>query len=186
MNKTIYLFRHGQTDWNLAGKMQGHRDIPLNETGKNEAYQLKEKIDLILKDSFTYEIHSSDLSRAFETAKVSFPDTDIRTNQGLREIDVGDMEEKSRDSVSFSFQNPDPNYRFPGGESIREHRQRIYSTIEEILRTDKEVIFISTHGGSMARFLEQTLNYQPKKIKNCELVHIERIDQEYYFKGYLS
>ncbi len=186
MDKTIYIFRHGQTDWNLAGKMQGHRDIPLNKTGIKEASQLKEKIDLILKDLLTYEIHSSDLSRALETAKASFPETQIKMNQGLREIDVGDLEEKSRDSVSFSFQNPDPSYRFPGGESIGEHRQRVYSTIEEILKTDKEVIFISTHGGSMARFLEQTINYQPKKIKNCELVHIERIDQEYYFKGYLS
>ena len=39
----IYLFRHGQTEWNLLHKMQGHRDIPLNETGLKEAKNLNKK-----------------------------------------------------------------------------------------------------------------------------------------------
>ncbi len=63
---TLYLIRHCQTDWNLAGKLQGHADIPLNETGKEQA----KKVAQFLKKKQTAlaALYSSDLQRAHQTA----------------------------------------------------------------------------------------------------------------------
>lgn len=186
MNKQIYLFRHGQTDWNLESKMQGHKDIPLNQTGLNEAIELKHKVQAIHKNLSRFDVYSSDLKRAKKTAQIVFPESTIIDDVGLREIHIGEMEGMSRDSVPFAFQKPDPNYRFPGGESISEHSQRVISTVERLAKKSTVPLFISTHGGSMARLLEQAQDYIPKRIINCELVHIEWSESQFYFKEYLT
>lgn len=56
----IYVVRHGETNWNVQGLLQGHTDIPLNEQGVKQAHELKEK----LKEISFGKILSSDLSRA--------------------------------------------------------------------------------------------------------------------------
>ena len=62
----IYLLRHGQTDWNKMGRMQGQTDIPLNQTGRDSAYSC---VQDILKAGVT-RIISSDLMRAKQTAEI--------------------------------------------------------------------------------------------------------------------
>lgn len=64
----LILVRHGQTDWNLKHLMQGMTDIPLNETGKMQAFNVKEKLKNVKLDI----CFSSPLSRAIETAKDLF------------------------------------------------------------------------------------------------------------------
>lgn len=63
---TIYLVRHGETEWNVKKLIQGQKDIPLNEKGKKQAGKLAEKLKKIKFDA----IYSSDLKRAAETAKI--------------------------------------------------------------------------------------------------------------------
>ena len=86
----IYLVRHGETDWNTQKRLQGHTDIPLNEQGKLQAYQLREKF----VDMNFVQIYSSDFSRARATAEiiVDSKKTSIIENALLRERFMGTWE----------------------------------------------------------------------------------------------
>src|SRR5260370_25534521 len=64
--RLLYLARHGETDWNAAGRWQGHTDIPLNAKGRAQA----EAVASALQGAGLSGIVSSDLSRAYETAKI--------------------------------------------------------------------------------------------------------------------
>lgn len=87
---TFYLVRHGQTDWNVDHKLQGHTDIPINETGREQADELRRQFEKI-----PFELcFSSDLQRAVETAEIlSKPhNIDIVTDTRLRERSFGAWE----------------------------------------------------------------------------------------------
>ncbi len=185
MKKSIYIFRHGQTDWNIEGKMQGHRDIPLNENGIAQARELKDKIKTILKEITSYKVVSSDLKRSVKTCQICFENEVIDIHQGLREIDVGEYEEKNRHEIGLNFQNPQPGFRFPGGESIEEHSYRLLKTLNEITSSNHSFYFLSTHGGSMARILEKSEGYIHKKIENCDIAKIELDKDQLIFKSFL-
>ena len=62
---TLYLIRHGETDWNVEGRWQGHADVPLNEHGRQQAIQISQQ----LAGVGLAAIYSSDLQRAQETAQ---------------------------------------------------------------------------------------------------------------------
>lgn len=103
----IYIVRHGQTDWNLERRLQGQKDIPLNETGRNEATICRNQLTSIKVD----EIISSDLSRAKETAEIinksrSLP---IKYDSRLRELNCGNIEGKVIDTVPWHSFICNPN-----------------------------------------------------------------------------
>lgn len=80
---TLYIVRHGQTDWNISKTIQGQLDIPLNLTGEKEAHDLREVLNSIQFDAF----FSSDLIRAKRTAEILNIDRNlvIETTNALRE-----------------------------------------------------------------------------------------------------
>ena len=67
---TLYLIRHGETDWNKAQRYQGQRDIPLNDTGRAQAARNGAVLRRYLPDIETYDFVSSPLSRAIETMEL--------------------------------------------------------------------------------------------------------------------
>ena len=131
----IFLIRHGQTDWNVNKRLQGHTDIPLNEHGRKQAAALKNILGEFSLDAF----FSSDLSRAYETAELARfdPATPIITEVGLRESALGEAEGLFVEDLHLKF--PDAykrwlgvgkgkesdDYSFPGGESKLQHRARM-------------------------------------------------------------
>ena len=91
-NCTIYLVRHGETEWNEKKLIQGHSDIPLNKKGEIQAKQLGEK----LKDIHFEAVFSSDLVRAKRTAEIMVLEKKLAviTTKALRERLFGRYEGK--------------------------------------------------------------------------------------------
>ena len=64
--RTVYLARHGETEWNRIGRWQGATDIPLSDVGRAQARLLADR----LRDRRIARVHASQLSRALETAQI--------------------------------------------------------------------------------------------------------------------
>jgi broad specificity phosphatase PhoE len=159
----LYIFRHGETDWNKIGRFQGSTDIPLNETGRSQAEGLRRFFALNPVEAFM----SSDLSRAHETARIANTDlkAPIVVDRRLRETNLGQAEGLTRDEIVANLGSevirqwaeafpPDTHYRFPGGESKAEHLARLLESIEENLRAHPHTRWgIASHGGAMRRII---------------------------------
>lgn len=142
----IYLVRHGQTDWNIAKKTQGHTDIPLNDFGKKEAERVSERFSSIPIS----KIISSDLIRAKETAEI----INVRTkcplivDKRLREINYGILEGVERNKLPsniWDIFNNEPN------KLNAEPMTRVYSRIKSFFDEleEQKNILIVTHGGAL-------------------------------------
>lgn len=141
----FYLVRHGQTDWNRAGKIQGTTDIPLNETGRQQAEQLA----TVLKERSGYPaktridaVYASPLARAFQTAEILAKEEKLplRRLTGLRERDFGCWEGKSWQQVEaeypdeFHLWREQPMDGIPsGGESRKSCEARSERAIRQVL-----------------------------------------------------
>lgn len=130
----ILLVRHAESEWNAAGRWQGHGDPPLSERGRAQARAAAES----LAGSRIEVLVCSDLRRAQETAAALgdalglAPSPDPR----LRELDVGAWEGLSRSEIErrhpedlAAFDSGDPDARPTGGETLRELAARVGSAL---------------------------------------------------------
>ena len=118
----LYFVRHGETDWNVKKKIQGKTDVPLNETGKQQA---KELADMLLdrKKEGTLQVvraYTSPQLRAAQTAQEAAIALDIPciAADGLREMDMGDWEGRSWESITM---NPSPISRKFSQPTLKTH-----------------------------------------------------------------
>jgi hypothetical protein len=90
LQRSFYFLRHGETDWNKEGRVQGHTDIPLNDTGRSQA----EQVVCILARTPIHRIVVSSLSRAYETASIvnAALQKPLAVDEGLKERHFGDFE----------------------------------------------------------------------------------------------
>ncbi len=94
----IYMIRHGQTDWNAEGRMQGQKDIGLNDIGRRQASENGLKLASILGDrAGDFDFVSSPLGRTRDTmerlrAAMGLPPQDYRLDERLKELSFGDWE----------------------------------------------------------------------------------------------
>ncbi|QQM31776.1 histidine phosphatase family protein [Martelella lutilitoris] len=102
----IYAIRHGQTDWNAEYRLQGQKDIPLNDTGRGQARDNGARLAEILGDeSRLYDFVSSPLSRTRETmerarAAMGLTPELYRTDDRLKELSFGDWEGRTLEEVA--------------------------------------------------------------------------------------
>ena len=151
----VVLWRHGQTEWNITNRFQGHSDIPLNEVGK---YQVQHAARL-LADMQPTKIISSDLQRAHVTAQAlsdltHLPveiDTDLReTNGGKWEGKTG-KENRAEDFANFvKWIDGDDNPAGETGERRTAVALRAVGAIERALAGggNEQVLIVTTHGGT--------------------------------------
>jgi probable phosphoglycerate mutase len=183
MKSVFYIIRHGETDWNVQRRLQGHSDIPLNTKGQEQALSLSQrfvpKIDLVI---------SSDLIRAQQTGARIFPSLKMQTTEKIREAHLGQAEGLTKEQVianwgevhfeEWTSQHPQfLDHRFPSGESKRELLQRMKAGLQAHLNEnpDKTLAFIS-HGLAM-RTLIHHLNPERQEIQmidNCGVLKLER------------
>jgi broad specificity phosphatase PhoE len=156
---TIYLIRHGETDWNREQRYQGQQDIPLNSTGIKQAQLKAENLN---GHKFS-ALYSSDLMRAFQTAQeiAKKVKLSITTHPALREINQGEWEGRFIKDVLASneaevravYQNP-YTARKPGGESIGEVAARMYAYLDHLAeKHDQQTIIVVSHGLAIATVL---------------------------------
>jgi probable phosphoglycerate mutase len=165
--KTIIIFRHGETDWNRDGRMQGGVDIPLNQVGREQALRLYE----FFKANPVEVILSSDLARARETAEIAVGKLGIPIvlESRLRETQLGEAEGLTIDEFVERFGeellsqwrevgSQGMHVRFPKGESKAEHLARVVEGLSEFLhKTPHSRIGVATHGGAMRRIIHHIL-----------------------------
>lgn len=152
----IWLVRHGQTDWNLTRRFQGQTDIPLNETGLQQAQNLAEKLQEETFDA----VFSSDLLRASRTAECIAKGRHLAVKKDirLREICQGEWEGMNLDEVIAKYkvdptvEGRDPvNARAPGGESVAEVAARMSEAVDEISKQYPQgKILVVSHGVAVA------------------------------------
>jgi broad specificity phosphatase PhoE len=159
----VLLIRHGETDWNAAGRWQGRAPVPLNEVGMEQSRRLGHylaehgpRIDVL---------YSSDLKRAMQTAAaVAAPQgLTMVPEPGLREIDLGDWQGLTRaeaeawDGERYAAyaaahgSSPPPN-----GESWDHVKARVRRAFDELTarHNDSSTVALVSHGGTIGRLIE--------------------------------
>lgn len=167
----IYIVRHGQTDYNLLGRIAGRIDIPLNDKGKQNAYDVKKK----LKDIKFDKVYSSPLIRAYETAKI-ITNLPIIKDKRIIERDNGELEGRLKSEIIDMPDFNDPNETKYNIENIIDFKKRINDFLDDITKEDCDNILIVTHAGVgiyMRCFFEgdpKDNNYISYKINNGEII----------------
>lgn len=143
----ILLTRHGQTKWNVLGKVQGRADIELNEEGIKQAEETgkileNENIDLII---------CSPLKRAKQTAQIINKNRNIPIiyDKDIIERDFGEFEGMNKTDFDFAgYWSYKQNYEYEKAENIKNFFERVYKFLDRIKvqYTDKKVLIVA-HGG---------------------------------------
>ena len=159
----IYIVRHGETDANTAGLLQGSLDIPLNESGRQLAVVTGRALRGVRFDACI----SSPLIRAYETAELilreSQNDISIETDPRIQEVRMGEWEGKKcrrgeyevpEEEFSPFFHDTFNFKGFPGGETIEQLCARTQGFLKELLnKNDDKTYLVTTHGAALRAML---------------------------------
>lgn len=181
----LFFIRHGQTDWNIEEKIQGSRNIELNETGIRQAEELSTKV---LKDNYKFsKIYSSPQRRAAKTAEILSEATNIQyiIDEGLAEVDLGAWEGLSwrevKEQYPTEYNEWYINRRYtkaPEGESYEDMIKRVLNALHKIIDENNEDVAIVTHS-AVIMCLQCCLTNTPfnemKKFKpeNTSIIEID-------------
>jgi 2,3-bisphosphoglycerate-dependent phosphoglycerate mutase len=150
---TLVLVRHGETSWNVEGRIQGHTDIALNPLGAAQAEAVGKRLARERFDA----VYSSDLVRAYHTAHATVPDPErtIIKDRRLRERHLGVLQGLTGEEAMAgqpaawrAFKSREPDLALTGGESLGEFSRRITGFVEDTLdKHGGSRVLVVTHGG---------------------------------------
>lgn len=153
----LLLVRHGETDWNAEGRLQGQTDRPLSAYGREQARRLADQLAGEKLDA----AYSSDLVRAVETAEI------VGGRLGLAVVPDPDLREKNWGSWEGLTPAERAAVEFVG-ESTEEHAARMLRALRRIAeRHPGGRVLVVTHGGSMRRVQTEALGLALPVVENC-------------------
>ncbi|MCI5835817.1 MAG: histidine phosphatase family protein, partial [Firmicutes bacterium] len=176
----LYIVRHGKTDWNIMGLLQGQTNIELNEEGINDARKLSKEINLNEIDLCI----SSSLERAKQTAEIcNYLDKDIIFDSRLEEINFGIFEGLTFKEMSEKYPNETKKmeedwkvFNYITGESPKEMFQRVVAFLKTLdyAKTNLIVAHWGVINCIISYFISKNLDtYWKFKIKNGSIVIFE-------------
>ena len=181
MATTLLVARHGETDWNLERRWQGHAESDLTAHGRAQAQALGEQ----LLDRGIDAIYSSDLRRARDTAAIVGGELGlpIRVEQALREVDVGEWSGLTTAEIEARYPEGAARRRSGGtatgweqGESIDAMSARIGAALIELaVAHDGKTVLVVTHGGPI-REVRRAAGLTAEgwhHVGNCEVDEVE-------------
>ena len=166
-----FFVRHGETDWNKQEINAGITDIPLNETGREQARLAADKL---LRENIDV-IFSSRLSRAHETAQIigdKIGISEIILDDRLQERNMGDAEGLSYTAVKKQFPDVQTYHGKPANnESYAEAEERIWTAVSEHLeKHSHKNVLIASHGAVLRALLRKIKNIDPESIMQIEKI----------------
>lgn len=177
-SKKIYLIRHGQTDYNLRGIVQGSGiDSSLNNTGRAQA----DAFYRIYKEVAFDKVYTSKLQRSIQSVdefiKQGIPHEQLsglnEISWGTREgVEITPEENAYYHQVIMKWQKGDTSLRIEGGESPEMVLERQKGALEQILSSNEETILICMHGRAMRIFLCHMLKYPLRYMDEFEHVNL--------------
>jgi 2,3-bisphosphoglycerate-dependent phosphoglycerate mutase len=184
----IYVARHGQTDWNLEGRLQGGTDIPLNATGRQQAVQLGERLKSIRLDA----VYSSGLRRSRETAELIGGAAALTSLLRLNERRLGKFEGQklarsttgggaagaaaSEDPLTREYDRRliVPDDSLDGGETLAEFADRVGQATKELLARHRSgTILIVGHGMTNQMVLKSLLDLTFEQATRIQMANDE-------------
>ncbi len=164
---TLFLVRHGETDWNAAGRWQGQTDVPLNARGREQAVEVAVR----LRAEGIASVASSDLLRARATAELVASGLRLVVNlidPALRERRFGCFEGLTREEVAARFPEAwaryleDPGPAPPGGETREELVGRLLPAVASAAARLPGPLLVVMHGGAMRALLSDHVGEMPR------------------------
>lgn len=187
----LYLMRHGQTDWNASGKLQGKTDTALNELGASQVYNASLK--LISEQIET--IYASDLKRAKKSADIASNvlDLPVHYTKRLREMCFGKAEGMKKNDIQAVFpyiyqafndiHNPERYaISYPNGETIGEVQQRFMKLVNKLFEEGRGRVLLVTHG-MLIRIFTETCLKKTIRLDNGSVLRVVFDEKSKKFKS---
>lgn len=161
----LLLTRHGQTDWNIARRYQGHSDTALNQVGIHQAEQLARR----LSTETIHAIYSSDLSRALDTANriqsLQMTAKAVTTDMRWRELSFGNWEGMTYEEMSAhspelfdAWMKDSLKVSTPNGETLTQLAERVTAAFHAIKKNHKDqTVLVVSHSGALQTLIARTL-----------------------------
>jgi len=192
MKTTLYLIRHGETNFNREKRFQGQIDAELSPEGLKQAEKLRGKMKNIHVDA----IYCSPLQRARKTAEIAFPEKELIIFDELKERSYGNAEGMLRKDFDKEFPHLIEDYEkrwhldVEGVELFDDLKQRAVQVIEDIAKKEKgKSIAIVAHGGLLRAFLMKITGKPDEKHRdyrfgNTSLTIMEYENGEFNLKSF--
>lgn len=166
----LLLVRHGETDWNRQGRVQGHVDTPLNATGLEQARALAAELAV----ETLAAVYASDLVRARDTAELAalVHGLEVTVDGDLREKNFGTWEGLTAAEIAGRFPGA-VRGRWGDGETSEVVTERAIAAIDRIrARHPAETVLVVSHGGPLRAILRH-LDVEHGPVGNCDLIRVD-------------